>query len=71
MNDKIKDQTNKDWQHPGSGFSDLIGYRVIKADTDYCEMELVVEPKHLNRLNVPHGGALATLIDVAAGVAVA
>ena len=28
-------------------------------------------PKHLNRLNVPHGGALATLIDTAAGIAVA
>jgi uncharacterized protein (TIGR00369 family) len=72
MNDKVKDAAkDKDWHHPGSGYSDLIGYRVTKADTDYCEMELVVEPRHLNRLNVPHGGALATLIDTAAGVAVA
>jgi uncharacterized protein (TIGR00369 family) len=60
-----------DWQHPRSAYSDLIGYRVTKRDTDYCELELVVEGKHLNRLNVPHGGSLATLIDTAAGIAVA
>ena len=60
-----------DWQHPRSGYSELIGYRVTKRDTDYCELELVVERKHLNRLNVPHGGVLATLIDTSAGIAVA
>lgn len=60
-----------DWQHPRSGYSELIGYRVTKRDTDYCELELIVERKHLNRLNVPHGGSLATLIDTAAGIAVA
>src|SRR5512134_3361960 len=56
---------------PRSGYANLIGYRVAKHDTDYCELELIIEPKHLNRLNVPHGGALATLIDTAAGIAVA
>ena len=60
-----------DWQRPRSGYSELIGYRVTKRDTDYCELELVVERKHLNRLNVPHGGSLASLIDTAAGIAVA
>ena len=60
-----------DWQRPRSGYSELIGYRVRKRDTDYCELELAVEPKHLNRLNVPHGGVLATLVDTAAGFAVA
>lgn len=59
-----------DWQRPRSGYSELLGYRFTKRDTDYCEMELTVEHKHLNRLNVPHGGALATLIDTAAGAAV-
>jgi uncharacterized protein (TIGR00369 family) len=62
---------DEDWQRPRSGYSELIGYRVARRDTDYCELELIVEPKHLNRLNVPHGGALATLIDTAAGIAVA
>lgn len=60
-----------EWQLPRSGYAALIGYRVAKRDTDYCELELVVEPKHLNRLNVPHGGVLATLVDTAAGIAVA
>jgi uncharacterized protein (TIGR00369 family) len=59
-----------DWQHPRSAYSALIGYRVTKRDSGYCELELVVEDKHLNRLNVPHGGSLASLIDTAAGVAV-
>jgi uncharacterized protein (TIGR00369 family) len=59
-----------DWQQPPSGYSELLGYRFTKRDTDYCEVELTVEHKHLNRLNVPHGGALATLIDTAAGAAV-
>jgi uncharacterized protein (TIGR00369 family) len=63
--------SDTDWQVPRSGYAELIGYRVTKRATDYCEMELTVERKHLNRLNVPHGGALATLIDTAAGIAVA
>lgn len=63
--------SDTDWKHPRSGYSGLLGYRVTKRDTDYCELELTIEPKHLNRLNVPHGGSLATLIDTAAGTAVA
>src|SRR4030095_3470295 len=62
---------DEDRQRPRSGYSELIGYRVRKRDTGYCELELAVEPKHLNRLNVPHGGVLATLVDTAAGFAVA
>jgi uncharacterized protein (TIGR00369 family) len=69
MHGKTDDQ--KSWKHPGSGYSELIGYRVTRWDTDYCEMELTVEAKHLNRLSVPHGGVLATLVDTAAGIAVA
>jgi len=63
--------SDEDWQRPRSGYSELIGYRVVRRDTDYCELELTIEHKHLNRLNVPHGGALATLIDTSAGIAVA
>ena len=60
-----------EWQIPRSAYAELIGYRVADRDTDYCKLELTVERKHLNRLNVPHGGSLASLIDTAAGVAVA
>ena len=52
-----------DQQHPRSPYSDLIGYRVTRRDIGFCELELLVERKHLNRLNVPHGGSLASLID--------
>ena len=60
-----------EWQIPRSAYAELIGYSVVLRDTDYCKLELTVERKHLNRLNVPHGGSLASLIDTAAGVAVA
>lgn len=59
------------WQRPYSGYAELIGYRLRRRDTDYAELELRVEEKHLNRLLVPHGGVLATLLDTAAGFAVA
>ena len=60
-----------DPNRPSGAYTDLIGYRLIKHDKGYCELELKVEAKHLNRLGVPHGGSLATLIDTAAGIAIA
>ena len=62
---------NEDGQPPQSGYAELIGYQLRSRATGYAELELTVEPKHLNRLNVPHGGVLATLIDTATGIAVA
>lgn len=56
---------------PASGYAQLIGYKLRNRATSYVELELTVEPKHLNRLEVPHGGVLATLIDTATGIAVA
>lgn len=54
-----------------SGYANLIGYKLRAKATGYVELELAIEPKHLNRLHVPHGGVLATLIDTATGYAVA
>jgi uncharacterized protein (TIGR00369 family) len=70
MNDGNK-LTNENGLPPASGYSELIGYKLRNRAASYAELELTVEPKHLNRLNVPHGGVLATLIDTAAGIAVA
>jgi uncharacterized protein (TIGR00369 family) len=70
MNDS-KNLANENGLPPASGFSQLIGYTLRNRATSYAELELTVEPKHLNRLNVPHGGVLATLIDTATGIAVA
>jgi len=54
-----------------SGYAELIGYKLRSKAKGYAELELTVEAKHLNRLEVPHGGVLATLIDTATGYAVA
>lgn len=70
MNDGIN-LANENGLPPASGFSQLIGYKLRNRATSYAELELTIEPQHLNRLNVPHGGVLATLIDTAAGIAVA
>ena len=51
------------------GFGKLVGYRLTRWRPDEAELELVLEPRHLNRSNVPHGGVIATLIDTACGLA--
>jgi uncharacterized protein (TIGR00369 family) len=54
-----------------SGFADLLGYRLTEKLKDHAEITLKVGPQHLNRLSIPHGGVLATLLDSAAGFAAA
>jgi len=52
---------------PPSGFMDLIGYRLVAWRPDEAVIELAIEPKHLNRAGVVHGGVLTTLLDTACG----
>lgn len=59
------------FERPYSGYAELIGYRLRRRGQGEAEIELRVEPRHLNRLLVPHGGLIATLIDTAAGFAIA
>jgi uncharacterized protein (TIGR00369 family) len=54
-----------------SGFADLLGYHLTERKVDFAEITLKVGPQHLNRLSIPHGGVLATLLDSAAGFAAA
>jgi uncharacterized protein (TIGR00369 family) len=54
-----------------SGYADLLGYRLTERKVDYAEVTLKVGPQHLNRMSIPHGGVLATLLDSAAGFAAA
>jgi uncharacterized protein (TIGR00369 family) len=54
-----------------SGYAELLGYTLTDRKIDYAEVTLKVGPQHLNRLSVPHGGLLATLLDSAAGFAAA
>ena len=50
------------------GFNVLLGYRLAEWRTDFARLELTtLEPKHLNRSGVVHGGVLATMLDVALG----
>src|SRR5260370_31814157 len=46
------------------GFNVLLGYRLAEWREDFARLELVLEPKHLNRSGVVHGGVLATMLDV-------
>jgi uncharacterized protein (TIGR00369 family) len=63
--------TEETFERPYSGYAELIGYRLRRRAKGEAEVELRLEPKHLNRLLVPHGGVLATLLDTACGFAVA
>ena len=58
-------------ERPYSGYAELIGYELIEKARDFAKLRLVVGPQHLNRMNVPHGGVLATILDSATGFAVA
>jgi uncharacterized protein (TIGR00369 family) len=73
MNDSARDKPlmNEDGGPPHSGFSQLLGYKLRSRAKGFAELELLIEEKHLNRLEVPHGGVLATLIDTAGGIAIA
>lgn len=53
----------------GSGFSTLLGYRVLHWEPGLVDLELEIGPQHLNRGGSVHGGVLATLIDVACALA--
>jgi uncharacterized protein (TIGR00369 family) len=50
-----------------SGFRDMMGYRNVVWRDGYAEIELELGPKHMNRLNIVHGGTYMALIDAAMG----
>ncbi|WP_374649770.1 PaaI family thioesterase [Dongia sp.] len=58
-------------ERPYSGYAELIGYELIEKAKDFARLQLLLEPRHLNRMEVPHGGVIATLLDSATGFAVA
>jgi uncharacterized protein (TIGR00369 family) len=48
-----------------------LGYKLTGHGVGFAEVSLKVGAQHLNRLSIPHGGLLATLLDSAAGFAAA
>ena len=51
------------------GFQRQIGYRLVRWEQDYAEIELDAGEAHTNRSGLIHGGVHATLLDSAAGLA--
>ena len=58
-------------ERPYSAYAAHIGYHLAARAKGHAEVTLLVGPQHLNRTNIPHGGVLATLLDAAAGFAIA
>ena len=52
------------------GFADLLGMDEPTGDDGSARLELEATDEHLNAAGTVHGGALATLVDVAMGAAV-
>lgn len=50
--------------------SELLGIDVSRSDEESATATLFVDERHLNRGGTVHGGAIATLVDVAMGAAV-
>jgi uncharacterized protein (TIGR00369 family) len=54
-----------------SGFTELVDLRVLATHDGEAQVELWASERHLNPHGSVHGGALATMLDVAMGAAVA
>ena len=53
------------------GFSDIVGLEVETAGGGDAVVRMTASDEHLNRHGTVHGGAIATLVDMAMGAAVA
>lgn len=53
-----------DAEHEPGGFHELIGYRLINHREGKAVVELEIQPRHLNRAGVLHGGVLMALLDI-------
>ncbi|NIA69199.1 PaaI family thioesterase [Pelagibius litoralis] len=67
MHDTTANQDDADPLRARGGFADLVGYELVLWEPDLAKVVLTVEPQHLNRSGVLHGGMLTTLIDTACG----
>lgn len=53
-----------DTEHEPGGFHELIGYRLVTHREGKAVVELDIQPRHLNRAGVIHGGVLMALLDI-------
>ena len=54
-----------------NGFRELVGVELEEARDGYARVSLAVAEQHLDVHGTVHGGAIATLVDVSMGEAVA
>lgn len=52
------------------GLGELLGVEVVDMEDDGAAVELDADERHLNGHGTVHGGAIATLVDMAMGAAV-
>jgi len=50
-----------------NGFFNHLGFRLVTWEEDLAVLEFEIEPYHLNRALVLHGGVLTSIIDIACG----
>jgi uncharacterized protein (TIGR00369 family) len=50
-------------------FADLCGIEFHGAENGVTRLSVKLEPKHANNFGIPHGGLVATLMDIAMGSA--
>ena len=55
--------------HHDIPFLDFIGARIVEWSQDTAVVVLDIEPRHLNRSGVVHGGVYSVLMDAAGGLA--
>jgi uncharacterized protein (TIGR00369 family) len=51
------------------GFNKELGFRMVEWSAAHAVLALDLEPWHLNRSGIVHGGILASIIDAAGGYA--
>lgn len=56
---------------PPQPFQEHLGWRVTRCGDRLCELDLLIQPHHLNRNGIVHGGVLMSMLDSASGLAVA
>ncbi|AKF03471.1 PaaI family thioesterase [Sandaracinus amylolyticus] len=54
-----------------SRFASWLGLRIVSRSDGACRIELPIRDEHANTRGIAHGGVIASLIDTAAGAAIA
>ena len=54
---------------PCSGFQKHMGYELVEWSDGFAKLIMPIGPHLLNREGIPHGGALATVLDTTMGFA--